>query len=134
MRSSATPKPIGEKRYAMCSMPDRATSKSIRRICDGRSIRARAHQLEVLPVPHRRVYHMPITRDKWFCSRDDAFRGLVFRFRLGERKPSRFNAHTAFDDSHTPADAPPRRASRGLSRSSIKRASACLRAANEPYV
>ena len=82
-------------------------------ICDGRSIprqgfirverRYRDRTGEVYHIAHHPAhvwYYFPrMTRDE----------ALVFKvFDSDETKPSRFTAHTAFDDPDTPADAPPR--------------------------
>jgi hypothetical protein len=82
-------------------------------ICDGRSIpRAgfirveRRYQYRTGEVYH--IAHNPAHRWYWFprMTRDEA---LVFKvFDSDESKPSRFTAHSAFDDPTAPPDAPPR--------------------------
>ena len=82
-------------------------------ICDGRSIPRqgfirveRRYQYRTGEVYH--IAHHPA--HEWFyfprMERDEA---LVFKvFDSDERQPSRFTAHSAFDDPGTPAGAPPR--------------------------
>lgn len=82
-------------------------------ICDGRSIPQqgfirveRRYQYRTGEVYH--IAHNPA--HQWFyfpqMTRDEA---LVFKvFDSDTSKPSRFTAHSAFDDPATPADAPPR--------------------------
>ena len=82
-------------------------------ICDGRSI----PQQGFIKVERRykyrtgEVYHIAYNAaHRWFwfpqMTRNEA---LVFKvFDSDQTKPSRFTAHSAFDDPNTPADAPPR--------------------------
>jgi hypothetical protein len=82
-------------------------------ICDGRSIPRegfirveRRYQYRTGEVYH--IAHNPQHAWYWFprMTRDEA---LVFKvFDSDETKPSRFTAHSAFDDPNTPPDAPPR--------------------------
>ncbi len=82
-------------------------------ICDGRSIPQkgfirveRRYQYRTGEVYH--IAHDPSHAWFWFpeMNRDEA---LVFKvFDSDVTKPSRFTAHSAFDDPGTPADAPPR--------------------------
>jgi hypothetical protein len=82
-------------------------------ICDGRSIPQKGFIRVERRYKYRtgEVYH--IAHDPghaWFyfprMTRDEA---LVFKvFDSDATKPSRFTAHSAFDDPNTPADAPPR--------------------------
>jgi hypothetical protein len=82
-------------------------------ICDGRSIPQKGFILVERRYQYRtgEVYH--IAHDpahEWFyfpqMTRNEA---LVFKvFDSDATKPSRFTAHSAFDDPATPADAPPR--------------------------
>ena len=82
-------------------------------ICDGRSIpRAgfirveRRYKYRTGEVYH--IAHNPAHKWYWFprMTRDEA---LVFKvFDSDGSKPSRFTAHSAFDDPHSPPDAPPR--------------------------
>ena len=82
-------------------------------ICDGRSIPRegfirveRRYQYRTGEVYH--IAHHPSHKWFWFprMTRDEA---LVFKvFDSDETQPSRFTAHSAFDDPGTPADAPPR--------------------------
>ena len=82
-------------------------------ICDGRSIPRkgfirveRRYQYRTGEVYH--IAHDPSHAWFWFpeMNRDEA---LVFKvFDSDMTKPSRFTAHSAFDDPGTPADAPPR--------------------------
>jgi hypothetical protein len=82
-------------------------------ICDGRSIPRegfirveRRYQYRTGEVYH--IAHNPNHKWYWFprMTRDEA---LVFKvFDSDETKPSRFTAHSAFDDPNTPPDAPPR--------------------------
>jgi hypothetical protein len=82
-------------------------------ICDGRSIPQkgfirveRRYQYRTGEVYH--IAHDPSHTWYWFpkMNRNEA---LVFKvFDSDETKPSRFTAHSAFDDPNTPPDAPPR--------------------------
>lgn len=82
-------------------------------ICDGRSIPQqgfirveRRYKYRTGEVYH--IAHHPAHEWYYFprMTRDEA---LVFKvFDSDERKPSRFTAHSAFDDPETPPDAPPR--------------------------
>lgn len=82
-------------------------------ICDGRSIPQqgfirveRRYKYRTGEVYH--IAHNPAHEWYWFprMTRDEA---LVFKvFDSDTGKPSRFTAHSAFDDPATPADAPPR--------------------------
>jgi hypothetical protein len=82
-------------------------------ICDGRSIPQKGFIRVERRYKYRtgEVYH--IAHDPghaWFyfprMTRNEA---LVFKvFDSDATKPSRFTAHSAFDDPSTPADAPPR--------------------------
>jgi hypothetical protein len=82
-------------------------------ICDGRSIPQKGFIRVERRYKYRtgEVYH--IAHDPahaWYyfphMTRDEA---LVFKvFDSAATKPSRFTAHSAFDDPNTPADAPPR--------------------------
>ena len=82
-------------------------------ICDGRSIPQqgfirveRRYKYRTGEVYH--IAHNPAHEWYWFprMTRDEA---LVFKvFDSDTGKPSRFTAHSAFDDPGTPADAPPR--------------------------
>jgi hypothetical protein len=82
-------------------------------ICDGRTI---PHEGFILLQRRYRdrtaeVYHIAYNPEHvWFyfpeMERDEA---LVFKvFDTDEKVPTRFTAHTAFDDPNTPSDAPPR--------------------------
>jgi hypothetical protein len=82
-------------------------------ICDGRSIPRKGFILVERRYQYRtgEVYH--IAHDpahEWFyfpqMERNEALVFKVFDSDMG--KPSRFTAHSAFDDPATPADAPPR--------------------------
>jgi hypothetical protein len=82
-------------------------------ICDGRSIPRegfirveRRYQYRTGEVYH--IAHNPAHKWYWFprMTRDEA---LVFKvFDSDATKPSRFTAHSAFDDPNSPPDAPPR--------------------------
>jgi hypothetical protein len=82
-------------------------------ICDGRSIPQkgfirveRRYRYRTGEVYH--IAHDPNHTWYWFpkMTRNEA---LVFKvFDSDESKPSRFTAHSAFDDPNTPPDAPPR--------------------------
>jgi hypothetical protein len=82
-------------------------------ICDGRSIPQRGFIKVERRYQYRtgEVYHIAHNpAHEWFyfpqMTRDEA---LVFKvFDSDAGKPSRFTAHSAFDDPATPADAPPR--------------------------
>ena len=82
-------------------------------ICDGRSIPQKNFILVQRRYKYRtgEVYHIaydPSHRWYWFprMTRDEA---LVFKvFDSDEAMPSRFTAHSAFDDPNTPPGAPPR--------------------------
>lgn len=82
-------------------------------ICDGRSIPQKGFILVERRYKDRtgEVYHIahnPMHAWFWFpqMERNEA---LVFKvFDSDAGKPSRFTAHSAFDDPATPADAPPR--------------------------
>jgi hypothetical protein len=82
-------------------------------ICDGRSIPREGFIRVERRYPYRtgEVYHIahnPSHRWFWFprMTRDEA---LVFKvFDSDETKPSRFTAHSAFDDPGSPPDAAPR--------------------------
>lgn len=82
-------------------------------ICDGRSIPQKGFILVERRYKDRtgEVYHIAHNpAHEWFyfpqMNRNEA---LVFKvFDSDESKPSRFTAHSAFDDPQTPADAPPR--------------------------
>ena len=82
-------------------------------ICDGRTIPQKGFILVQRRYRDRtgEVYHIAYNPDHvWFyfpeMERDEA---LVFKvFDTDENVPTRFTAHTAFDDPNTAADAPPR--------------------------
>jgi hypothetical protein len=82
-------------------------------ICDGRSIPQQGFIRVERRYKYRtgEVYHIAHNAShQWFyfpqMERDEA---LVFKvFDSDSNKPSRFTAHSAFDDPATPADAPPR--------------------------
>ena len=82
-------------------------------ICDGRSIPQKGFILVERRYKYRtgEVYHIAYDpAHVWYhfpqMTRDEA---LVFKvFDSDTGKPSRFTAHSAFDDPATPADAPPR--------------------------
>jgi len=82
-------------------------------ICDGRSIPQQGFILVERRYKYRtgEVYHIAYNpAHEWFyfphMTRDEA---LVFKVFDSDRSvPSRFTAHSAFDDPATPADAPPR--------------------------
>jgi hypothetical protein len=82
-------------------------------ICDGRSIPQQGFIRVERRYKYRtgEVYHIAHNPShQWFyfpqMERDEA---LVFKvFDSDAHKPSRFTAHSAFDDPATPADAPPR--------------------------
>jgi hypothetical protein len=82
-------------------------------ICDGRSIPQKGFIRVERRYKYRtgEVYHIAHNpAHEWFyfpqMERDEA---LVFKvFDSDETKPSRFTAHSAFDDPATPLDAPPR--------------------------
>ena len=82
-------------------------------ICDGRTIPQQGFILVERRYPHRtaEVYHIAHNpAHVWFyfpqMTRNEA---LVFKvFDSDAGKPTRFTAHTAFDDPNTPANAPPR--------------------------
>ncbi len=82
-------------------------------ICDGRSIPQQGFIRVERRYKYRtgEVYHIAHNpAHEWFyfpqMTRDEA---LVFKvFDSDTSKPSRFTAHSAFDDPATPADAPPR--------------------------
>jgi hypothetical protein len=82
-------------------------------ICDGRSIPRKGFILVERRYKDRtgEVYHIAHNPShEWFhfpqMARNEA---LVFKvFDSDANKPSRFTAHSAFDDPATPADAPPR--------------------------
>ena len=82
-------------------------------ICDGRSIPREGFIRVERRYPYRtgEVYHIAHhPKHEWFwfprMTRDEA---LVFKvFDSDAGKPSRFTAHSAFDDPNTPPDAPPR--------------------------
>jgi hypothetical protein len=82
-------------------------------ICDGRSIPQQGFIRVERRYKYRtgEVYHIAHNPShQWFyfpqMERDEA---LVFKvFDSDANKPSRFTAHSAFDDPATPADAPPR--------------------------
>jgi hypothetical protein len=82
-------------------------------ICDGRSIPQKGFIRVERRYKYRtgEVYHIAHNpAHEWFyfpqMERDEA---LVFKvFDSDETKPSRFTAHSAFDDPATPPDAPPR--------------------------
>jgi len=82
-------------------------------ICDGRSIPQKGFILVERRYKYRtgEVYH--IAHDpahEWFYfPQMERHETLVFKvFDSDAGKPSRFTAHSAFDDPNTPADAPPR--------------------------
>src|SRR5262245_6223887 len=82
-------------------------------ICDGRTIPQQGFILLQRRYPHRtaEVYHIAYNpAHVWFyfpqMTRNEA---LVFKvFDSDTSKPTRFTAHTAFDDPNTPPNAPPR--------------------------
>jgi hypothetical protein len=82
-------------------------------ICDGRSIPQKGFIRVERRYPYRtgEVYHISHNpAHEWYyfpeMTRDEA---LVFKvFDSDAAMPSRFTAHSAFDDPATPADAPPR--------------------------
>jgi hypothetical protein len=82
-------------------------------ICDGRTIPPKGFILVQRRYRDRtgEVYHIAYNPEHvWFyfpeMERDEA---LVFKvFDTNENVPTRFTAHTAFDDPNAPADAPPR--------------------------
>ena len=82
-------------------------------ICDGRSIPQqgfirveRRYKYRTGEVYH--IAHHP-THEWYYFPRMTRDEALVFKvFDSDERKPSRFTAHSAFDDPETPPDAPPR--------------------------
>lgn len=82
-------------------------------ICDGRSIPRKGFIRVERRYPYRtgEVYHIahdPMHVWYWF-PRMERHEALVFKvFDSDAGKPSRFTAHSAFDDPDTPANAPPR--------------------------
>ena len=82
-------------------------------ICDGRSIPKKASYVSSAATrtgPERSITSPTIRVIAWFwfpqMNRNEA---LVFKvFDSDASKPTRFTAHSAFDDPATPADAPPR--------------------------
>jgi hypothetical protein len=82
-------------------------------ICDGRSIPQKGFIRVERRYKYRtgEVYHIAHDpQHAWFWfPQMNRFEALVFKvFDSDASKPSRFTAHSAFDDPATPADAPPR--------------------------
>ena len=82
-------------------------------ICDGRSIPQKGFILVERRYKYRtgEVYHIAHNpAHEWFYfPQMERHEALVFKvFDSDAGKPSRFTAHSAFDDPNTPADAPPR--------------------------
>jgi len=82
-------------------------------ICDGRSIPQKGFILVERRYKYRtgEVYHIAHNpAHEWFYfPQMERHEALVFKvFDSDASKPSRFTAHSAFDDPNTPADAPPR--------------------------
>ena len=82
-------------------------------ICDGRSIPQKGFILVERRYKYRtgEVYHIAHNPShQWFYfPQMERHEALVFKvFDSDAAQPSRFTAHSAFDDPNTPADAPPR--------------------------